>query len=148
MVSNKFFAIVAGIGPGTGRSVALRFSEEYPVVLLARRPESYNDVVAQINKAGGRAIGIAADATDESSLAYAFETIKKEFENLQLVAAVYNVRPNSRPSRRPFLELQLQDLDTSLNGNVYVPIYGVTSFVLVLTECYIQVVVSSFLRRP
>jgi len=118
MVSNRFFAIVAGVGPGTGRSVALRFAESYPVVLLARRPESYNDVVAQINKAGGRAIGISADATDESSLASAFESIKKEFENLQLVAAIYNVRPNSRPSRRPFLELNLEDLDISLNGNV------------------------------
>jgi NAD(P)-dependent dehydrogenase (short-subunit alcohol dehydrogenase family) len=120
MVSNRFFAIVAGVGPGTGRSVAVRFSESYPVVLLARRPESYNDVVAQINKAGGKAIGISADATDESSLASAFESIKKEFENLQLVAAIYNVRPNSRPSRKPFLELNLEDLDISLNGNVYV----------------------------
>lgn len=120
MPSNKFFAIVAGVGPGTGRSVALRFSESYPVVLLARRPESYNDVVAQINKAGGKAIGITADATDASSLASAFESIMKEFENLQLVAAIYNVRPNLRPSRKPFLELNLEDLDASLNGNVYV----------------------------
>jgi NAD(P)-dependent dehydrogenase (short-subunit alcohol dehydrogenase family) len=118
MVSDKFFAIVAGVGPGTGRSVVLRFSEAYPVVLLARQPESYNDVVAQINKAGGRAIGITADATDEASLASAFETIKKEYDGLQLVAAIYNVRPDSRPSRKPFLELNLQDLDTSLNGNV------------------------------
>jgi NAD(P)-dependent dehydrogenase (short-subunit alcohol dehydrogenase family) len=118
MVSNRFFAIVAGVGPGTGRSVAVRFSESYPVVLLARRPESYNDVVAQINKAGGKAIGISADATDESSLASALESIKKEFENLQLVTAIYNVRPNSRPSRKPFLELNLEDLDISLNGNV------------------------------
>ncbi|EXJ77825.1 hypothetical protein A1O3_08984 [Capronia epimyces CBS 606.96] len=118
MVSNKFFALVAGIGPGTGRSVALKFSEFYPVVLLARHPESYSDVVAQINKAGGRAIGISADATDEASLASAFETINKEFEGLQLVAAIYNVRPNSRPSRKPFLELNLEDLDVSLNGNV------------------------------
>jgi len=121
MVSDKFFAIVAGVGPGTGRSVALKFAEAYPVVLLARNPESYTDVVAQINKAGGRAIGIPADATDESSLVSAFEAISQEFHNLQLVAAIYNVRPNSRPSRKPFLELQLQDLDTSLNGNVYVP---------------------------
>ena len=120
MVSDRFFAIVAGIGPGTGRSVALRFSEFYPVVLLARRPESYDDVVAQINKAGGEAIGIAADATDESSLASAFETIKKEFGNLQVAAAIYNVRPNSRPSRKPFLELNLKDLDISLDVNVYV----------------------------
>ena len=120
MVSDKFFAVVAGVGPGTGRSVAVKFSEYYPVVLLARRQESYSDVVAQINKAGGKAIGVTADATDEASLASAFESIKKEFEGLQLVAAIYNVRPNSRPSRKPFLELKLEDLDNSLNGNVYV----------------------------
>ena len=120
MVSDKFFSIIAGVGPGTGRSVAIRFSEAYPVVLVARRPESYNDVVAQINKAGGKAIGITADATDASSLASAFESIKNEFQDLQLVAAIYNVRPNSRPSRKPFLELSLEDLDTSLNSNVYV----------------------------
>lgn len=123
MVSNKFYAIVAGIGPSTGRSVALKFSEFYPVVLLARRPESYEDIVAQINKTGGRAIGISTDATDKDALAAAFETIKNEFGDLKLVAAIYNVRPNSRPSRKPFLELSMEDLDTSLDGNVYVPPY-------------------------
>jgi NAD(P)-dependent dehydrogenase (short-subunit alcohol dehydrogenase family) len=122
MVSSKFFAIIAGVGPGTGRSVALKFSEAYPVVLLSRQPESYNDIVTQINGAGGRAIGITADATDESSLTSAFETIKNEYKDLQLVAAIYNVRPNSRPSRKPFLDLELHDLDTSLNGNVYVKV--------------------------
>src|SRR6201996_2175384 len=149
MVSDKYFAIVAGVGPGTGRSVAIRFSEAYPVVLLARRPESYNDVVAQINKAGGRAIGITADATNESSLASAFESIKKEFQDLQLVAAIYNVRPNSRPSRKPFLELNLQDLDASLNGNVYVPIYErlFIQAIVSLTERHITAAVSSILLR-
>lgn len=123
VVSDKFYAVVAGIGPATGRSVALRFAESYPVVLLSRQPESYNDVVAQINKSGGKAIGISADATDADSLASAFASIKKDkdFGNLRLVAAIYNVRPNSRPSRKPFLELNLNDLDISLTGNVYVP---------------------------
>lgn len=119
MVSTDFYAIVAGVGPGTGRSVAIRFSEAYPIVLLARQPESYNDVVTEINEAGGKAIGITADATDESSLKAAFETIKKELPGLKLAATIYNVRPNSRPSRKPFLELTLNDLDTSLNGNMY-----------------------------
>ena len=123
MVSDKFYAIVAGVGPGTGRSVAIRFSSTYPVVLLARRPESYSDVVTEINKAGGHAIGITADATDGASIASAFETIKKELPGFKLVATVCNVRPNSRPSRKPFLELNLEDLDTSLNGNMYVQPY-------------------------
>jgi NAD(P)-dependent dehydrogenase (short-subunit alcohol dehydrogenase family) len=120
MVSDKFYAIVAGVGPGTGRSVAIRFSEAYPVVLLARSPESYKDVVAQIKEGGRKAIGITADATDDASLKSAFETIKKELPGFKLAATIYNVRPNSRPSRRPFLELTQQDLDTSLNGNMYV----------------------------
>lgn len=120
MVSNKFYAIVAGIGPGTGRSVALKFAESYPVVLLARRAESFDDVVAQINKSGGKAIGIAADATDEKSLAGALASIKKDFEGLQLAAAIYNVRPGLRNSRKPFLDLTLEDLDVSLHGNMYV----------------------------
>ena len=120
MVSSKFYAVVAGVGPGTGRSVALKFAEFYPVVLLARRPESYEEVVAQIKKSGGQAIGVTADATDPSSLASALETINKEFGHLQLVAAIYNVRPGSRSSRKPFLQLNLEDLDISLQGNMYV----------------------------
>ena len=122
VVSDKFYAIVAGVGPGTGRSVAIRFSEAYPVVLLARSPDSYKDVVAEINKGGRKAIGITADATDEAALKSAFETIKKELPDLKLAATIYNVRPNSRPSRKPFLELSPQDLDISLKGNMYVAI--------------------------
>ncbi|KIW77225.1 hypothetical protein Z517_09671 [Fonsecaea pedrosoi CBS 271.37] len=118
MVSDKFYAIVAGIGPATGRSVALRFAEAYPVVLLSRQPDSYKDVVAQINKNGGKAIGISADVTDPASFASALETIKKDFADLHLVAAIYNVRPNLRQSRKPFLELTRADLDTSLTGNI------------------------------
>ncbi|KUJ08843.1 NAD(P)-binding protein [Mollisia scopiformis] len=118
-VSDKFYAIVAGVGPGTGRSAAIRFSEAYPVVLLARSPESYKDVVAEINKGGRKAIGITADATDEAALKAAFETIKKEIPGLKLAAAIYNIRPNSRPSRKPFLELTSEDLDVSLKGNIH-----------------------------
>ena len=128
MVSEKFYTIVAGVGPGTGRSVAIRFSEAYPVVLLARSPESYNGVVAEINKAGRKAIGITADATDESSLKLAFESIEKELPGSKLAATIYNVRPNSRPSRKPFLELTLEDLDVSLKGNMYVLCNGMPVF--------------------
>jgi NAD(P)-dependent dehydrogenase (short-subunit alcohol dehydrogenase family) len=122
VVSDKFYAIVAGVGPGTGRSVAIRFSEAYPVVLLARSPDSYNSVVAEINRGGRKAIGITADATDESALKSAFETIKKELPDFKLAAAIYNVRPDSRASRKPFLELTPEDLDISLKGNMYVTI--------------------------
>ena len=118
MVSDKFYALVAGIGRGTGRSVAIRFAKEYPVVLLARKPESFQNAVEQINNAGGKAIGIAADSTDEKALASAFETIKKELPGFKLAAAVYNVRPDIMHGFGPFMERTLEQLDIALHGEV------------------------------
>ena len=55
----KAFAVVAGVGPGTGASVARRFGKEYPVFLLARNPDNYEATVKEINSNGGKAVGIS-----------------------------------------------------------------------------------------
>lgn len=112
---SKFFAIVAGVGAGTGRSVALKFSKNYPVVLLARKPESYSSVVDEITRAGGRAIGISADTADRKSVDSAFDTIRKELPGTKLAAAVFNV--GAGMSRKGFLEQTPEDLEASLRGN-------------------------------
>lgn len=88
MTASKFYAVIAGVGSGTGRSVALRFAKNYPVVLLARKPDSYNDIVSEIKAAGGQAIGISTDTSDTQSVLSAFETIKKEFPEGKLAAAI------------------------------------------------------------
>ena len=137
--SKSFFAVVAGVGAGTGgavsfprlcacpnligrdmaadreRQVAKRFAKAYPVVLLARREESFKDLVTEINGSGGKAIGIPTDATDATSVKSAFDTIKKELPDLKLAAAVYNVSAGF--GIKPFLEFKLEDLDSSLKGN-------------------------------
>ncbi|KKY37347.1 putative short chain dehydrogenase [Diaporthe ampelina] len=115
--SKSFFAVVAGVGAGTGGAVAKRFAKAYPVVLLARREESFKDLVAEINGSGGRAIGIPADATDAASVKSAFDTIKNELPGLNLAAAVYNVSAGF--GIKPFLEFKLEDLDSSLKGNAH-----------------------------
>ncbi|KAI0536274.1 NAD(P)-binding protein [Xylaria digitata] len=114
-MSSKLFAVVAGVGSGTGRAVALRFAKAYPVVLLARKPGSYQDTVSEINQAGGRAIGISADVTDGESIGLAFDSIKKELPGFKLAAAIYNVA--SGYLIKPFLELKPEDLDDSLSGS-------------------------------
>ena len=121
MASKAFYAIVAGAGPGTGRAVALQFAKVYPVVLLARKPESYNDLVTEINKTGGKAIGISADTSDQTSVMSAFESIKKELPNSKLAAAVYNV--GGRLSVTPFLETSVENLQASWTANAYVLSY-------------------------
>jgi NADP-dependent 3-hydroxy acid dehydrogenase YdfG len=78
-MSSKLIAIVAGVGAGTGASVARKFAASYPVVLLARRPESYEGLAKEINQSGGKALGISTDVSDSNSVKKAVEAIKKEF---------------------------------------------------------------------
>jgi NADP-dependent 3-hydroxy acid dehydrogenase YdfG len=80
-MASKLIAIIAGVGAGTGGSVAKRFAAAYPVVLLARNPDNYESLVKEINGAGGKAIGVSADVADASSLKKAFGQIENEFGN-------------------------------------------------------------------
>lgn len=100
-----------------GRATAIKFAKTYSVVLLARKPESYRDMVAEIEQAGGHALGITADMADINAVNSAFDVIQTELPNSKLAAAVYNV--NSGFSMKPFLDLKKEDLDASL-GAVYV----------------------------
>ncbi|KAK4142972.1 uncharacterized protein C8A04DRAFT_12804 [Dichotomopilus funicola] len=114
-VSKSFYAIVAGVGAGTGRSVALRFAKAYPVVLLARNPSNYTDIVAEIKQQGGEALGISTDASDAASVASAFEQIKKEFGDKKLAAAIFNAGAGF--GIKPFLETTADEFNQSLSGN-------------------------------
>jgi NAD(P)-dependent dehydrogenase (short-subunit alcohol dehydrogenase family) len=125
-MASKLFAVVAGAGPGTGRATALRFAKTYPVVLMARRPESYRETVAEINQAGGKAVGVISDVTDPKSVESAFKTIWKELPGLKLAAAVYNV--SSGYMIKPFLELKPEDLDNSLSGSALVLYFPLAPF--------------------
>lgn len=78
-MASKLIAIVAGVGPGTGGAVARKFAAEYPVVLLARSPESYNSLVEDINSKGGKAVGISTDISNSASVQAAVSKIKSEF---------------------------------------------------------------------
>ena len=113
-MASNFYAIVAGVGSGTGRSVALKFAKAYPVVLLARKPESYQDIVSEIKKDGGQALGISTDTSDPNAVSSAFKTIKEELPGKKLAAAVFNVGSGSF---KGFFDLQLDDLRASLEAN-------------------------------
>ncbi|KAK6076682.1 short chain dehydrogenase [Seiridium cupressi] len=98
-----------------GRSIALRFGKTYPLVLLARKHESFDSIVTEINEAGGSARGIAADVSDSAALKAALESVGKELPGSRLAAAVLNV--NAGFLMKPFLETKREDLETSLNGS-------------------------------
>lgn len=120
-MASKLIAIVAGVGPGTGASVARKFAKAYPVVLLARKPENYESLAKEINSSGGKAIGISTDVADQSSLKSAVDAIKKEFGNdVGAAAAIFNASGGFL--RKPFLETPpevfQQSLAVSATGGV------------------------------
>lgn len=92
--------------------MAIRFAKAYTVVLLARKPESYSDIVKEIEQSGGRAIGITTDVADVNSLQSAFDTVKKELPGSKLAASVFN--PGGGFARKPFLELTVEDFNDSI----------------------------------
>ncbi|THZ68682.1 NAD(P)-binding protein [Aureobasidium pullulans] len=95
----NIFAVIAGVGPGTGAAVVRKFAQAYPVVLLARKEESYSSLVKEINEAGGSALGVATDVSVGSSITAAFEKIKAKFGSDATCAVI----------KKPFLELTEDD---------------------------------------
>jgi NADP-dependent 3-hydroxy acid dehydrogenase YdfG len=78
-MASKLIAVVAGVGPGTGASIAKKFAAKYPVVLLARKATSFEALAKEINDQGGKALGVETDVSDEKSVLNAVEKIKSEF---------------------------------------------------------------------
>lgn len=80
-------AVVIGVGPGIGRSVALRFAKEgLPVALIARRAATVRAVAADI--AGVPVVELTADVTDEAALRGALDAAAAQLGPPDVV--VYN----------------------------------------------------------
>ncbi len=115
-MSAKAFAVIAGVGPGTGAACARRFAAAYPVALLARSPENFEFLVQEINQSGGKAIGVSTDVSSEDSVKAAFKKISEEFGAANCAAAVFNA--SGRFARAPFLEMKVEDFESSWRVSV------------------------------
>lgn len=116
-MASKAFAVIAGVGPGTGASCARRFAKAYPVALLARSKENFESLADEINKSGGKAIGISTDVSSPESVKAAFDKIQKEFGG-NCAAAVFNA--SGRFARGPLLEMKVEDFQAGWEVSVYV----------------------------
>lgn len=71
--------------------------------------------MAEINAAGGHAIGVATDVSSASAVKKALAEIEREFEGKRLAAAVFNV--GGQFIRKPFLELTKEEYETGYAAN-------------------------------
>ena len=82
-------AAVLGVGPGLGTAIARRFAGEgFAVALMARREQSVVAAREEIKGSGGEALPVATDATDPDSVATAFERVRAELGDPEVL--VYN----------------------------------------------------------
>ena len=78
-------AIVTGASSGIGRAAARLFAEEgAQVVVAARRQKEMEDLVAEIEAAGGTAVALAGDVTDAGYAAALVETAQRRFGGLDV----------------------------------------------------------------
>ena len=94
-------AIIAGVGPGLGASLARGFAREgFAVALLSRRAESSESVAHEIRSSGLPALVVPTDVGDPKAVASAVATIPSQFRPITVLA--YNASGFGRGS---FLEL-------------------------------------------
>lgn len=74
----QLYAIIAGVGPGTGAAIAKRFAKTYSVVLLGRTLANLKAVQNDIASDGGKAICIEADVSVRESTEDALRSVTKE----------------------------------------------------------------------
>jgi len=70
-------AVIAGVGPGLGASIARRFVEAgCQVGLFARSPEFIDELAAEL---GEDALAVPTDITDQAAVATGFEAVRDAF---------------------------------------------------------------------
>lgn len=108
-------ALVTGGSRGIGAAIARRLASDGAVVALtySSSPERALEVVASIEKAGGKALAIQADAADAEAVRNAVTRTVKELGGLDILVNNAGVGFFS-----PIEDLSLEEFDRMLNINV------------------------------
>ena len=97
MEHSRKVAVVTGAGRGIGRAIARRFAAEgVGVAVLDANGTAAAATAAEIERGGGRALGLAADVTDETAVAEAVRRTCAELGGVHILVTAAGV---SRPTR-------------------------------------------------
>ena len=131
-------AIVTGVGPGMGRSVALAYAAAgAQVVLCARSPDRLQGVTDEIESAGGQALCLAGDVGTEKGVSTVVDGALDRFGGVDIVFNNAHHNPAFSPLResddnlpttqrmpdRGPLDMTREDWVAALDVNVLAPYY-------------------------
>ncbi len=121
-------AIVTGASMGIGRATALRFAQEGARVgLIARRLEALDEVAAAIASAGGEALALPADVSDEAQVAAAVDRAAAAWGGLDIVVSNAGIElpDQDAPVHRLDLDVWQRILAVNLTGQFLACKHGV-----------------------
>lgn len=114
-------AIVSGLGPGMGRDIALQFAQEgAEVVLAARRPKMMETVAAEIRGAGGHALCVSTDITDNDACVALVEAATAEFGGVDVLVNNAFHGGDYTPFMQGDLNTWRETMDTNFFGTLQV----------------------------
>lgn len=119
-------ALITGAGSGIGRASALRLAREGArIAVLSRTDEEVRKVVAEIEAAGGEAMGVTADISEAEQMERAVGKVVERWGRLDIVFANAGVNGTWAPIE----ELDVDEFDSTirinLNGTFYTLKYAV-----------------------
>lgn len=78
-MSQNRVALITGVGPGLGASLARRFAREgLAVGLVARHPSFIEELAREISEAGGKAVALVADVSRPAEVQAAVKRLRSE----------------------------------------------------------------------
>ena len=105
-------AFITGAGAGIGRASARLFAEEGAAVVIAEKnAEAGAGVAAEIERAGGRALAVPTDVTQEDSIARAVGAAAARFGAIHVL---FNCAGGSIPQDGPVAEVDLAVWDHTI----------------------------------
>lgn len=118
-------ALVTGAGKGIGRAIAVALAKEgVHVALLARTTSQLEEVAAEIQALGVKAVVVTADVTDLDSVHAAVEQIKSELGSVDIL-----INNAGTAKFGKFLELEPDEWEHIIRVNL-MGVYYVTRAVL------------------
>ncbi|HEY1559337.1 MAG TPA: SDR family oxidoreductase [Caulobacteraceae bacterium] len=115
-------ALITGGDSGMGRAAAIAFAREGADVAInhlpAEQPDA-NEVLALIDKAGGKGVSFAGDLREEGFCNNLVEECARQLGGLDILVC----NAGRQQARASILELSTEDFDATMKTNLYAPFW-------------------------
>ncbi len=115
--------VIAGASSGLGEAVARLLSEQgAKVVLGARRAERIDAIAKELNEAGGSALAVKTDVTNQEQVRALVDSAVKTYGRVDVMVNNAGLMPHS-----PLDRLKIEDWDRMIDVNIKGVLYGIAA---------------------